>query len=122
MSVTFTERELDVMSVLWERGSATVAEAREALDDDLAYTTVLTVFRTLEQKGHVRHEEQGKAHRYFPCVARERAGMSALRRMVDKLFAGSPEMLLTQLVSDRRLSDTEIRNIRALLDKRIREG
>ncbi len=121
MSVTFTERELDVMSVLWERGSATVAEAREALDDDLAYTTVLTVFRTLEQKGHVRHEEEGKAHRYFPCVARERAGISALRRMVDKLFAGSPEMLLTQLVSDRRLSDTEIRKIRALLDKRIRE-
>jgi predicted transcriptional regulator len=121
MTVTFTERELDVMSVLWERGSATVTEAREALDDDLAYTTVLTVFRTLEQKGHVRHEEEGKAHRYFPCVARERAGMSALRRMVDKLFAGSPEMLLTQLVSDRRLSDAEIRKIRALLDKRIRE-
>lgn len=122
MNVTFTERELDVMSLLWERGSATVAEAREALDDDLAYTTVLTVFRTLEQKGHVRHEEEGKAHRYFPCVARERAGMSALRRMVDKLFAGSPELLLTQLVSDRRLSDAEIRKIRALLDKRIREG
>lgn len=121
MHVTFTDRELDVMAVLWDRGSATVAEARDALADDLAYTTVLTVFRTLEQKGHVRHEEEGKAHRYFPCVARERAGTSAVRRIVEKLFDGSPELLLTQLVSDRKLSDAEVRRIRSLLDKRIRE-
>lgn len=121
MLLTFTDRELDIMSILWERGSATVTEARDALADDLAYTTVLTVFRTLEQKGHVRHEEEGKAHRYFPCVGRARAGTSALRRIVDKLFGGSPELLLTQLVSDRKLSDAEVRRIRALLDKRISE-
>lgn len=121
MNVTFTDRELDVMAVLWDRGSATVSEARDALADELAYTTVLTVFRTLEQKGHVRHEEEGKAHRYYPCVARERAWTSAVRRIVEKLFDGSHELLLTQLVSDRKLSDGEVRRIRALLDKRIRE-
>lgn len=121
MQLTFTDRELDVMSVLWARGSATVAEARAALADNLAYTTVLTVLRILEQKGYVRHEEEGKAHRYFACVARDRAGTSAIGRIVDKLFDGSPEMLLTQLVSDRKLSDSEVRRIRALLDKRIRE-
>jgi BlaI family penicillinase repressor len=121
MPVSFTDRELDVMSVLWERGSATVAEARGLLTDPLAYTTVLTVFRTLEEKGHVRHEDEGKAHRYFPRVERERAGTSALRRIVDKLFGGSPELLLAQLVSDRRLSDAEVRRIRALLDNRLRE-
>ena len=55
MRISFTDRELDVMAVLWERGSATVAEVRERLPDDLAYTTVLTVLRTLEEKGHVEH-------------------------------------------------------------------
>ena len=57
----FTERELDVMSVLWQLGSGTVAEVRAALEDEFAYTTVLTVLRTLEAKGHVRHEGEGKA-------------------------------------------------------------
>lgn len=109
------------MSILWDRGSATVAEARDALPDSLAYTTVLTVFRTLEQKGYVRHEAEGKAHRYYPCVPRDRAGTSALRRLTDTLFGGSAALLLTQLVSDRSLSNSEVRRIRALLDNRIKE-
>ena len=70
MRITFTDRELDVMAVLWSRGSATVAEVRERLPDDLAYTTVLSVLRTLEEKGHVGHRGEGKAHRYFPLVER----------------------------------------------------
>ena len=95
MTVAFTDRELDVMAVLWERGPSTVAEVRQALDDDLAYTTVLTVLRTLEDKGHVAHREEGRAYRYHATVAREAAGESALRRLLGKLFAGSPELLLT---------------------------
>ena len=79
MTVSFTDRELDVMAVLWQRGPSTVAEVREALEDALAYTTVLTVLRTLEDKGYVGHEEEGRAYRYFPAVAREEAGTSALR-------------------------------------------
>ena len=122
MSLRLSDRELDVMAVLWSRGSGTVAEVREALPDPLAYTTVLTVLRTLEEKGFVGHEEEGKAHRYAPLVARERAGRSALTRMVDKLFDGSPELLLTQLVSDRRLSPQEIKKLRKILDQRLKEG
>ena len=121
MQIAFTDRELDVMSVLWDLDSATVAEVREQLADDLAYTTVLTVLRTLEQKGYVGHSGEGRAHRYRPLVKREAAGRSALRRLVDKVFDGSPEMLLTNLVSDKNLSDEELRRLRRLLQDRLRE-
>jgi predicted transcriptional regulator len=122
MQIAFTDRELDVMSVLWDLDSATVAEVRERLADDLAYTTVLTVLRTLEQKGYVGHTGEGRAHRYRPLVKREAAGRSALRRLVDKVFDGSPELLLTQLVSDKNLSDDELRRLRRLLHGRLRGG
>ena len=122
MSLRLSDRELDVMAVLWTRGTGTVTEVREALADPLAYTTVLTVLRTLEEKGFVGHEEEGKAHRYIPLVARERAGRSALSRMVEKLFDGSPELLLTQLVSDRKLSSPEIRRLKKILDERLKGG
>ena len=121
MRISFTDRELDVMSVLWDAESATVAEVRERLSDDLAYTTVLTVLRTLEQKGYVGHTGEGRAHRYHPLVKRAAAGRSALSRLVDKVFDGSPELLLTQLVSDKNLSDEELRRLRKLLTERLRE-
>jgi predicted transcriptional regulator len=116
VEISFTERELDVMGVLWDRGGGTVAEVRERLSDELAYTTVLTVLRTLEDKGYVGHVEEGKAYRYHPLVERQAAGSSVLRRMMRKLFKDSPELLLTHLVSDRRLSEDELRRMRALLD------
>ena len=119
MAVSFTDRELDVMAVLWDHGPSTVAEVRDRLDDPLAYTTVLTVLRTLEDKGHVGHEEIGRAYRYHAEVAREAAGESALRRMLGKLFAGSPELLLTQLVQERGLDPAALRRMRGLLDARI---
>lgn len=119
--IAFTDRELDVMAVLWDLGTATVVEVQERLPDKLAYTTVLTVLRTLEEKGHVAHEEAGRAYRYRPLVERERAGVSALRRIVHKLFKGSPELLMTQLVSDRELSEAELKRLRRLLDDRLGE-
>ena len=122
MEIVLFDRELDVMNVLWEMGSATVAEVRERLADDLAYTTVLTVLRTLEEKGYVTHEEEGRAHRYLPRLERQQAGESAVRRLTRKLFKDSPELLLNHLVSDRRLSEEELRRMRALLDQRLREG
>ncbi len=122
MDVTFTGRELDVMAILWDLGSATVTQVRDRLDDALAYTTVLTVLRTLEAKGYVSHREEGKAHRYVPAVGRSAAGQSALRRLTEKVFAGSPEMLLTQLVSGRRLSAEELKRMRQLLDQRLKEA
>jgi len=82
---------------------------------------VLTVLRTLEEKGYVDHVEEGKAHRYRPLVARDKAGRSALSRLVRKVFRGSPEMLLTQLVSDRKLTQEELKRMRQLLDARLGE-
>ena len=117
--ISFTERELDVMAVLWELGSGTVAEVRDRMSDDLAYTTVLTVLRTLEEKGYVGHEEEGRAYRYFAAVEREAAGQSALRRVLGKLFAGSPELLLTQLVRERGVDPQALRRMRELLDARL---
>lgn len=121
MEIAFTERELDIMGVLWERGSATVTEVRDALSDDLAYTTVLTMLRVLEEKGHIAHIEEGRAHRYHPLVERQEAGESALRRLTRKLFRGSPELLLTHLVSDRELTAEELRRMRELLDQRLEQ-
>ncbi len=117
MEISFGERELDVMGVLWELGSGTVAEVRDALPTALAYTTVLTILRNLEGKGLVRHEGEGKAYRYFPVVARTAARRSALSRLVDKLFHGSPEALVAQLVHDRGLDAAELERLsRALRD------
>ncbi|HEX5724952.1 MAG TPA: BlaI/MecI/CopY family transcriptional regulator [Longimicrobiaceae bacterium] len=121
MEISFTDREMDVMAVLWDLGGATVAEVRDRLADDLAYTTVLTVLRTLEEKGYVDHAEEGKAYRYHPLVERQQAGASVLRRLTRKLFKGSPELLLTHLVSDRGLSDEELRRMRRLLEERLEQ-
>lgn len=119
MTVRFTPRELDVMVVLWERGPSTVTEVRHALEDELAYNTVLTVLRILEDKGHVAHDEEGRAHRYRPLVERVRAGESALRRVTRKLFGGSPELVLTHLVDGEELSEEELRRMQDLLAKRL---
>jgi|SRR5579884_3684124 len=110
------DRELDVMGVLWELGSGTVAEVRDKLPADLAYTTVLTILRNLEAKEFVYHEAEGKAHRYFPQVAQRTARRSALARLVDKLFHGSPEQLVAQLVEDDALSADDLRRLQALID------
>ena len=122
MRISFTDRELDIMAVLWERGTATVTEVRERIPDELAYTTVLSVLRTLEEKGHVGHKEEGKAHRYFPLVERRVAGRSALARLIDTVFNGSPELLLTQLVTERELSEEQLKRLRRLMDARLRGG
>jgi predicted transcriptional regulator len=119
MDISFTDRELDVMAVLWRNGSGTVTEVRDALDDSFAYTTVLTVLRTLEEKGFITHIAEGKAHRYLPAVTPDLAGKSALSRVLDKIFAGSPDLLLTQLVSDRKLSAADLKRLRKLLDDRL---
>jgi BlaI family transcriptional regulator, penicillinase repressor len=109
--IVLGDRELDVMAVLWQAGSGTVTEVREVLPADLAYTTVLTILRNLEAKGFVRHEVRGKAHRYFPVVARQQARKSALTRVIDGLFHSSPEEVVTHLVEERELSAADLRRI-----------
>jgi BlaI family transcriptional regulator, penicillinase repressor len=116
MEVLLTDREADVMQVLWEHGPSLVAEVRTHLSDELAYTTVLTILRTLEAKGYVAHEEEGRGHRYFAAVQQQAARKSALRHLMGKLFEGSSELLLTHLVSDRRLSAQQLERLREILD------
>jgi BlaI family penicillinase repressor len=122
MGVTLTGRELEIMTILWQLGSGTVAEVRERLPDDLAYTTVLSLIRTMEEKELVRHQAAGRAFRYFPRVQEKAVRRSALKQLVETLFEGTPELLLTQLVSDRRLSDADLRRIRELIDERLPGG
>src|SRR5690349_12313300 len=122
MAADFGDRELDVMGILWESGSATVAEVRDRLPADLAYTTVLTILRNLEAKGFVRHEGEGKAHRYFPRLARKAAGKSAVARLIDKMFGGDASMLVSHLVSDHPLSAEELRKLHTALGDRLADA
>jgi predicted transcriptional regulator len=117
----FSARELDVMSTLWELGSGTVGDVLEALSDNLAYTTVLTILQRLEKKGHVRRQPEGQAHRYFPSVEREVAQDSAIRRVTQKLFSDSPELLMNRLVRRGGLTEDQLRELRDLLDERLNE-
>ena len=122
MSVAFTDRELDIMAVLWDRGPSTAAEVRGALADrhlDLAYNTVLTQLRILEDKGHVGHKEEGRAHRFRPLVKKKEARASALTRTLDRLFEGSAEALVTQLVQQRGLSKEELKGLRRVVNEEL---
>lgn len=119
--IYFPPRELGVMSVLWRLGSASVSEVRDALEEDLAYTSVLSALQTLEEKGYVRHEAEGRAYRYFPTVEAERAGGSAIARIRDAIFHGSAERMFAQMVSDKKLSRKELEEMRRLLAKRLGE-
>ena len=117
-----TPREIELMNVLWERGPSTVAEVRDALDDGSAYTTILTFLRLLEEKGHVAREVEGRAHRYGALIDRDQASSSAIDRVLGQFFSGSPEELLTQMVSEHDLDDATLRRLRKLLDERLEEN
>ena len=119
MSVSFTGRELDIMSVLWENGPASAAVVREKLNDELAYNTVLTMLGILEQKGYVRHTEEGRTFVFHPVVDRETAVKSAINRLVDTVFAGSDELLLTHLVHDQKLGRKKLERLRQMLNDHL---
>lgn len=122
MEIILYDRELEVMQVLWENGASTVAGVKDALEDEMAYNTVLTVLRRLEDKGYVAHEEEGRAHRYHSLIERQQVRESALERLTHRLFQGSPDLLLTHMVSGRRLSETQLRRLKALVDNQLEEG
>jgi BlaI family transcriptional regulator, penicillinase repressor len=121
----FTDRELDVMAVLWQHGDATAAEVRDALHargEALAYNTVLSMLRILQDKGHVAYAVEGRAHRYRPLVHRDEAGRSAVRRLLDGLFDRSPELLLTHLLRDEALDHATLTRLRAMVDSELAES
>src|SRR5450759_5731772 len=110
------------MAVLWDLGPSTAAEVREALSGqgvDLAYNTVLTLLRILEDKGHVDHKEEGRAHRFRAAVKRKEAGASALTRTLDRMFGGSAEALVAQLVQQRGLSKEDLKRLRRVVDEQL---
>jgi len=113
-----TQRELDIMSVLWDRGEATATEVRDRVDPNLAYTSISSMIRTLEMKGYVSHRRgEGKTHVYFPIIDSETAGESVLGRVLDKVYGGSPIKLLAHLMDQHRLSDKELTRMRNLLKR-----
>lgn len=122
MEIVLADREAELMEVLWDFGPATVAEVRDRVSDDLAYTTVLTMLRTLEGKGYVAREADGKAHRYSAVIDRDDARRSALRAMSEKFFKGSTAMLLTHFVGEEKLSDEDVQRLRKLLSQRTRKS
>jgi predicted transcriptional regulator len=107
------------MDVLWDRGTATVAEVADALPKDLglAYNTVLTTLRILEEKGYDAHtkREEARAFVYEPVVGRDEAGRSAVRYLVSRFFRNSPELLVLNLLEDEQLDARELRRIQKLI-------
>ncbi|HEY1494724.1 MAG TPA: BlaI/MecI/CopY family transcriptional regulator [Candidatus Solibacter sp.] len=118
-SPNLTEAELRLMDVVWEKGEATVSEVAEALPRELglAYNTVLTTMRILEEKGFLRHtkSKEGRAFLYRAVVGRDEASRTALRYLVSRFFRNSPELLVLNLLEDEELSRKELGRIRALL-------
>jgi predicted transcriptional regulator len=118
-SPNLTEAELRLMDVVWEKGCATVAEVAESLPADLnlAYNTVLTTMRILEDKGYVRHQKpkEGRAYTYYPVIGREEASRTAVRYLVSRFFRNSPELLVLNLLHDDDLSPKELERIRSLI-------
>jgi predicted transcriptional regulator len=113
-----TQRELDIMSVLWDLGEATVTDVRDRVDPNLAYTSISSMIRTLEMKGYVSHRRgEGKTHVYFPIIDSETAGESVLGRVLDKVYGGSPIKLLAHLMDQHRLSTKEVERMRELLKR-----
>ena len=121
-AVSLTRRELDIMSVLWRRGRATVSEVRDELADDLAYPTVQTMLRVLEGKGYVGHIVDGRAFLFHALVEQDEVADSALGRLIDKVYHGSRELLVSRLLADEDISPDELRRIRKLLQNRIDEA
>lgn len=112
-----TARETDLMEVLWEQGPSTVAEVHAHLNANLAYTTVLALLRTMENKGIVRRIKEGRAHRYVAAMERQKAQKAAVKSLAQKFFRGSMEALLLHLVSSEKLSPDAIGRIQRLLDE-----
>jgi len=121
MSKTLTDRESDIMQVLWDRGACRVSDVRRSLKDPLAHNTVLTMLGILEEKGFVRRQADGRGHRYSALVPERVARQSAVRHLVRKFFRGSSELLFTHLVSDQRLSAAQVKRLRQLLQEALEE-
>ena len=119
-----SRRERQIMEILYERGKASTAEVRQAMGDAPGYSAVRAMLRVLEEKGHVRHEEQGLKYVYLPVVARNKASRSAVKQVMNTFFSGSPEQIVAALldVSAARLTREELDRMAAMIEEAKKEG
>ncbi|NKB72204.1 MAG: BlaI/MecI/CopY family transcriptional regulator [Candidatus Latescibacteria bacterium] len=117
-SPTLTEAELRLMDVLWNKGEATVGDVVEALarTQALAYSTVLTTMRILEQKGYIRHRKEGRAFIYAPVVDRNAAQLSAVRHLMSRFFNNSPESLVLNILENEQLDSGELQRLQDMIE------
>ena len=116
MEISFTDREADIMAVLWRRGPSTVAEVREELRDELAYTTVMTLMRILQEKGYLTKATHEKAHVYRAAKPRQQVIGGMVRDFLDRVFDGASDALLVHLARDNKLTAKQKRIVQKLLD------
>jgi predicted transcriptional regulator len=106
------------MQVLWEKGPATVQQVLLSLPKkSLAYNSVLTTIRILEDKGYVKHEKDGRAHVYTPLVQRKDATRSEIRRLVSRFFGDSHELLVLNILEDKGIDAGEMKRLRDMLER-----
>jgi len=112
------ETEMEVLHHVWDLGEATVADVRERIlaDRDVAYTTVMTVLKKLAEKGYLTYHKEGRSYVYAPAQAPDEVQHSLLRRLMEKVFHGSPSALVQTLVKREDLSDAERREILDIID------
>jgi BlaI family transcriptional regulator, penicillinase repressor len=122
--IALSRRERAIMDILFRRGRATADEVMRELSGEPSYSTVRTQLRVLEEKGHVRHLEDGRRFVYLPAVARAAARKFALRHVVDTFFEGSVERVVAALLGGEavRLSDEELRRIEELVEQARKES
>ena len=118
-STVLTEAEHRLMDVLWTRGASTVTEVLEGLPQEtpLAYNTVLTTLRILEDKGYLTHDKEGRAFVYKPKVPREKARQSALRLLLSRFFDNSAEQLVHNLLSSEKLTNAEMKRLKKMVEE-----
>jgi predicted transcriptional regulator len=119
-----SRRERQIMDVIYRRAQATAAEVLEDLPDPPSYSAVRAMLRVLEEKGHLRHEQQGPRYVFLPTVPRDQARRSALQQLVHTFFDGSTEQAMAALLdqSDRSLSDAELARLARLIAQARKEG
>ncbi len=119
-----SRRERQIMDILYQRGRATAAEVQSALPDPPSYSAVRAMLRVLEEKGHVRHEEEGLKYVFIPTVARDKAKRSAVRHLLNTFFDGSAEQAMAALLdaASGGLKPEELDRMAKLIDKAKKEG
>jgi len=119
-----SRREREIMNVIYRAGRASAAEVLEQLADPPSYSAVRALLRVLEEKGHLRHEEDGPRYVFLPTVPRERAGQSALKQLLHTFFDGSTEQAVAALLdlSSTRLSDEDLGRLGRLIADARKEG